>query len=74
MKPTPMSNENAKATAAVTDSIIGAGLGAIIGNQTKAGSKKGAAIGAGLGLLHGWGSGVERLGGDGSIAKTRRGE
>ncbi len=68
----PMSNENAKPTAAIGAAVLGAAAGGIIGKQSdRAG--EGAAIGAAAGGLYGWENGSNILGGDGSVQGVRRG-
>ena len=68
----PMSNENAKPTAAVGGALLGAATGGIIGHQSGH-AAEGAAIGAAAGGAYGWENGSKLLGGDGSIQKTRIG-
>ena len=68
----PMSNTNAKPTAAIGGALLGAAGGAAIGKQSdRAG--EGAAIGAAAGGLYGWENGSNILGGDGSVQDVRRG-
>ena len=68
----PMSNENAKPTAAVGGAVLGAAAGVIIGKQSGH-AGEGAIIGAAAGGSYGWENGSKLLGGDGSIQKTRIG-
>lgn len=68
----PMSNENAKPTAAVGGAVLGAATGGIIGKQSGH-AGEGAIIGAAAGGSYGWENGSKLLGGDGSIQKTRIG-
>ncbi|MFD2256857.1 hypothetical protein ACFSSA_09230 [Luteolibacter algae] len=69
----PMSNDNAKPTAAVGGAALGAAAGGIIGHQSGR-AAEGAAIGALGGGVYGWENGVRLLGGDGSVKNVERGD
>lgn len=69
----PMSNENAKPTAAVGGALLGAATGGIIGHQSGH-AAEGAALGAAAGGVYGWENGPKIVGGDGSIKDVKRGD
>lgn len=68
----PMSNTNAKPTAAIGGALLGAAGGAAIGNQSGR-TGEGALIGAAAGGAYGWENGSNLLGGDGSVQDVRKG-
>lgn len=69
----PMSNKNAKSTAAIGGAALGAAAGGIIGHQSGK-AAEGAAIGAVGGGAYGWENGVRLLGGDGSVMDVQKGD
>lgn len=69
----PMSNNNAKPTAAVGGALLGAAAGGIIGHQSGH-TAEGATIGAAAGGAYGWENGPKILGGNGSIQDVKRGD